>query len=335
VPSLTTIALADDIKADLARLPTTAGVGQILDRQGRNLLIGRPAHLRNWAAANLGFPRKVVKGRRPPTDLRPIAGGVAFAEATSAFHHRLLYERLMAVHVPRARRKDLKPPGFLRLDLQERFPRLVTVGEGDDLSTAFGPFRDRKAAEKAREALHKHLRLRPCDYTFEPDPQLPLGVSCLFAQVRSCAAPCLKRVSEAEYRDLSRQAAEALAAAEARGPELSAVIPPFVSAAGSRGLVAASNREGVELYPVRGGRVYEEHQAIVPRAADETLPPVADLAAALASLGSFEPGTPPEGDDRPWLLSWLQAPRRGGDYLVWPRDEPLPDLAARVRQVLS
>lgn len=330
--SFTTIELAGDRAGALSRLPARPGVVQILGPEGKNLVIGRPANLRRWTAARLGLAPPAPRARRPPTDLSPIASAVAFALSTSSFHQRLLFERLMERHVPRERRRDLKPPAFLHLDPGERFPRLVVRGAEGSLENAFGPFRDRRAAERARAALHKRWPLRPCEYSFEPDPQLPLGLGCLYAQVRSCAAPCLRRVSEAEYRAL---AAEVVAVLDGRGPrpvELEGVLPASVSEAGARGLVVASNREGVELYPVLEGGVREENRADVPRAA--LAPEAGGLERALESLLGLEI-TGPSRDDRPWLLAWLATPRPGGAYLVTPASEPVPSLAARVRRHCS
>jgi hypothetical protein len=330
VSVFTTIVLAGDLEEALQGLPPRAGVGQILGPEGRNLVIGRPAHLRRWAANQLGLGKPAPKGKRPPTDLSPIATAVAFAESTSPFHQRLLFERLMERHVAREKRRDLKPIAFLHLDPTERFPRLVVRGAAEELPSSFGPFRDRRAAERVRAALHKVWPLRPCDYAFEPDPQLALGLGCLYAQVRSCAAPCLARVSEAGYRGLAAEVAAVLDGGP-RPQELEGVLPPFVANAGARGVVVASNREGGELYPVWGGAVLEESRVSLDREALH--PETRALEAALASL-RFQTREPPR-DDRPWLLAWLAAPRRGGAYLVPPPSHDVSTLAARVREVLS
>ena len=327
----TSIELEGDRAAALTGLPARAGVGQILGPQGRNLIIGRPANLRRWAANHLGLGRPVAKGKRPPTDLSSIATAVAFAEATSPFHQRLLFERLMDRHVPRAKRRDLKPPGFLHLDSAERFPRLSVRGAREERAHCFGPFRDRKAAERARDALHKLHPLRPCDFVFEPDLQLPLGLGCLFAQVRSCAAPCLSRVSEEAYRALAHDLEAVLLGSAFRSEELGQVLPDFVAGAGSRGLVVASNQDEVELYPVVAGAVLEEGAARVGREglASETR----TLEAVLAGL-RFESASPLP-DDLPWLLQWILGPRRGGGYLAGRDSETASALAARVREVLT
>ncbi len=291
-----------------------AGVCQILDPEGRNLLIGRPAHLRRWAASHLGRGKPVPKGRRPPTDLSPVAAMVAHAATTSSFQQRLVYERLMARHVPLSARRDLKRPGFLHLDPQERFPRISVrrfedepiARKGAADATLFGPFRDRRAAEKARDVLHKLHPLRPCDFTFEPDPALPLGLGCIYAQVRTCAAPCLARIAEGDYRGLAARVAEELARPDLRGEGTG--LPAWVSAVGGRGVVVARGASGVELYPVRAGRVLDAAALHVPAEGWE---------AALERIRwGGEDATSAEGPaDWPWLSAWLNSPAGRTSFL--------------------
>ncbi len=208
--------LANGVTAALAVLPAAAGVAQIEGPDGKSLLLTRSANVRKWAAANLGAGDAPKAGKRPKVDLSGVATAVSFVLAETPFERTLVFERWMAPFVPYSKRKDLRPPVFLRLDLSQRFPRVVVVGAADSLDHAFGPFRDRKAGERASAVLHKVLPLRPCDHIFDPHEDLPLGRGCLYAQVRSCAAPCLVRVSEDAYRKLALDAAHALASPLAR-----------------------------------------------------------------------------------------------------------------------
>lgn len=298
------VALAGDLDAALTRLPTSPGVGQILGEGDRNLVLGRSANLRRWAAKHLGRVKRGRKGVRPPTDLSGIARAVAFVETTSQFHRRLTYERLMAPLVPIAKRRDLKPPAWLRLDPGERFPRLTVVSGCPDRRFLFGPFRNRRAAEGALAALHRLKPLRPCDFVFEPDPALPLGLGCLYAQVKTCAAPCLSRVTEEAYRGIAREAARLLAETTTRPAGVAAWLPPWVTALeGSRGLVVEKGQGGIEVYPVREGAVLEEGRAVAP-----------DLASARAAVRWTALDAP--RDDTPWLSAWLHAPKRKGAYVV-------------------
>jgi hypothetical protein len=323
----TTVPIGGDVAASLASVPAVAGVGQILGPEGRNLIIGRAAHLRRWAASHLGGGKTPRPGVRPPTNLAPIATAIAYAETTSAFHQRLVYERLMAGHVAPSARRDLKTPGYLHVDEQERFPRVAVTGAVGSREHLYGPFRDRRAAERARDRLHKLFPLRPCDYAFEPDPGLPLGLGCVYAQVRSCAAPCLARVSEDEYRALASDLASLLARPEARSSELAEVLPPWIlPLGGAAGLVAERGARGLELYPVREGAVLEEGGVL--QEGDLR------LEAALGSVAwAVAPGA--ARDDRAWLSSWLHTPRRTGVFLAVDLPIAAAPLADRLRDKLG
>jgi hypothetical protein len=321
-PHLTAVPLENgDVAALLSRIPTAAGVAQVLGPDGKSLLIGRPANLRRWAATQLGGgppPRK--KGARPPTNLTSITRAVAYAATTSPFAQRLAFERVMGRYVPLSRRRDLRPPVYLHLDPAARFPRLTARPSAADREHLYGPFRNRQAALAAIDALHELFPLRPCDFVFEPSPELAVGLGCVFAQVRTCAAPCLARMSEDDYRALAARAAAALGAPGARPAELSARLPPWVGAvAGARGLIADRGREGIELYPVVEGAVLEEH--MVTTTAEGLESAVADLA--------WAPPADPR-DDTPWVLPWLHG-KRTGTYVVVPPGEPAAQTAARLR----
>ena len=318
------VALGGDIEAALRELPSAPGVAQLMGAGGKSLLLGRAANLRRWAAKNLGGGKPSRKTGRPALDLRGIATTVAFELATSEFHQRLVFERRMAGLVPLAKRRDLKPAAFLHLDPAERFPRVSVRPFEGGAAGLFGPFRDRRAAARARDALHKLYPLRPCDYAFEPDPNLPLGLGCLFAQVRSCAAPCLARVSEEAYRALAREASRRLAGAPSG--EACEWLPDWVGPlADARGLVVEQARAGLELYPVVEGALVEEASAVIAAAED--------LEGALASLRFAR--SEPARDDTAWLSAWLHAPRKKGHYFAVRPAEEQPALAARVRDKLG
>lgn len=303
-PAWSTVPLGEDTKAALGAVPAAPGVVQILGPDARSLLIGRGADMRRFAAFHLGLGKPPAKGVRPPVSLRPIAQALRFAPTTSGFGQRLLYERVMARHVPLEKRRDLKTPAYLRLDLSARFPRLEVAAEADG-ANLYGPFRDRPAAQRALAALHKALPLRPCDFVFEPHPELPLGTACLYAQVRSCAAPCLSRASETEYRALAESAARLLGAAP-REPSLAGGLPSWIGPLAARTVVVEGMPDGLEVYPVRAGRVLDE-QAFA-----------GSLDALREALRSLDWAVPPRPSDLPWLSSWLHTPRRPGRWVRLP-----------------
>ncbi len=230
----------------------------------------------------------------------------------------------MARYVAPEARRDLKRPGYLHLDAFVRFPRVIVRAraEGPDL---YGPFRSRRAAETALKTLHRLFPLRPCDFVFEPDPALELGLGCLYAQVRTCAAPCLVRVSEESYRSLALDAARFLGDPGLRPEDVAGLIPTWITRVeGSRGVVVVRAGEDIELYPVRHGGVLEE--SVLKTRESE-------LEEAAGRL-EFTP-TDPLRDDAPWLLDWLHAPRRKGGYLLVGETDSSASLAERIRDVLG
>lgn len=303
LPAMTFLALEGDLEECVSRVPASPGVGQILGTGGRHLLLAPAANLRGWVASHLGLGKKPPPGRRPRTNLAAIASAVGWARTRSPFAQRLLYERLAAPLIPLSERRDLRPPALLHLDPGDRFPRVtVRVGEGDRRGL-FGPFRNRRAAERARDAVNRRFHLRPCDYVFEPEPHLSLGVGCVYAQVGSCAAPCLARVTEDHYRALAGRAAAWLAdpAARTDPPDTLPAIVEEVDSA--RAVVVAPTRREVELYPVRGGSVLQDAAVVTPPN---------ELEAAVSRL---EWPAAEGSDDWPWLAGWIASARGRGTYV--------------------
>jgi len=321
LPALDIVPLAGDVAGAVAQVPASPGVGQILGPDGRNLLLATASNLRRWAASHLGLGKPAAAGRRPKTNLAGVATAVGWVKADGPFRQRLLYERLVAPHVPLAARRDLRPPAFLHLDPAQRFPRVTLRGADEGPAFLFGPFRDRRAAEKAKDALLRLFPLRPCDHEFEPDPALPLGLGCLYAQVRSCAAPCLRRVGEEEYRALAARAAAWLARPSARAGAPPAV-PAIVASADARGLVVDAGRREIGLYPVTRGRVIEAAALFVSPA---------DVESAIARL---DWAGADDGDDWPWLAGWLRSPKGRASYVVADDVPDLEALAVAVRAAL-
>jgi hypothetical protein len=320
LPALAFVPLAGDPKPAVARVPAAPGVGQILGPDGASLLLAPSSNLRKWAGSHLGLGPPPAPGRRPKTNLSGIAVAIGWVEADAPFRQRLLYERLVAPLVPLASRRDLKPPAFLHLDPAERFPRITVRGTSGSGAALFGPFRDRRAAEKARDALHRLFPLRPCDYAFEPDPALALGLACLYAQVRSCAAPCLARVSEEAYRSLAARAAAWLARPSAREDAPPAVPATVAAVEHACAVIADAGRSAAYLYPVRHGRVLDQ-------AAVKVQP--GQLDAAVSGLDWTGTSGP---EDWAWLATWLRSPKGRASYVLADDDEDA--LAAAIRAAL-
>jgi hypothetical protein len=252
-----------------------------------------------------------------------VAESIGWVRTTSPFAQRLLYERLIAPLVPLSKRRDLKPPSFLHIDPSERFPRVTVRGPTGETAGLYGPFRQRRTAEKARDAVNRLFGLRPCELVFQPAPDLPEGLGCLYAQVRSCTAPCLSRIGEVDYRALAARAAHWLSNPARRSGEPEVVGPTVEEVATARGVVVGAGRKEIELYPVCAGRVAEEEaRSTTPRELEE-------------ALARLQWRRVPGGDDWPWLLAWTATPRGRGSYVpVRAVESSVGGLAEAIRATL-
>jgi hypothetical protein len=113
-----------------------------------------------------------------------------------------------------------------------------------------------------------------------------------------------------------------LASAGPRSPEITTLIGPWVASVdGSLGLVSELGTNGLELYPVVQGAVFEDGATV--RADDEP------MEAVLSRLSWAEDA--PQRDDSAWLSNWLHASRRAGRYTVFRGRPGIAALAERLR----
>jgi hypothetical protein len=80
-----------------------------------------------------------------------------------------------------------------------------------------------------------------------------------------------------------------------------------VTAGGERGLVAVAGKEGIELYPLKGGEVLDELSLTT---TDEK------LEASLRGL-RWDPASR-TGQDWPWLSAWLHSPHGVSSFVPVP-----------------
>jgi DNA polymerase-3 subunit epsilon len=108
--------------------------------------------------------------------------------------------RLIGLHKPSFNRRSRHPERLTWVKLtNEPWPRLSLVKRVlDDDADYLGPFRSRKAAEQALDALHAVFPLRQCTTRMAKKPsQSP----CVLAEMGRCLAPCDQRVSLATYAE--------------------------------------------------------------------------------------------------------------------------------------
>jgi excinuclease ABC subunit C len=126
----------------------------------------------------------------------------------------LLEDSLIKTHKPdhNIRLKDDKSFLMLRLDLDERFPRLKFVrahsprAGAEGRSRLFGPYASARRARATLGALHRVVPLRDCPDSVMNHRSRP----CLKHPLGLCSAPCVGLIDGAEYAKLVEKAARVL-----------------------------------------------------------------------------------------------------------------------------
>ena len=115
------------------------------------------------------------------------------SQLESALVHLDLAKRYFPEDVARITR--LKPPVFLRLTLDNPFPRtMLTTRLGRGLY--YGPFASRAAAERFQNEMLDLFQLRRCEENLAPAPDHP---GCIYGEMNKCLRPCQQAVSVEEY----------------------------------------------------------------------------------------------------------------------------------------
>jgi excinuclease ABC subunit C len=113
----------------------------------------------------------------------------------------LLYEASSTAFGERARKRlHLRPPSFLRMTMDNAYPRVyvtnrITKSAAADL---FGPFPSRVAADAFLESMLNLFELRRCYEDLNPDPRFP---GCVYSEMKKCLAPCFKGCTDERYTE--------------------------------------------------------------------------------------------------------------------------------------
>ena len=185
------------LKEKLKKIPRTPGIYMMKDAEGEILYIGKAKDLSKRVASYFQKNRPVSTRQM---HLLERVKDLDYITTTSE-EEALIYEsNLIKEKRPKynVELKDDKSFPFLKLTLNERFPRLViTRKKTEDGSRCFGPYTRVKLLRKAVAVMKSIFPLRTCR-------KIPDHV-CLSYHIGQCAGPCVKKISEKEYGEIVRQ----------------------------------------------------------------------------------------------------------------------------------
>jgi len=189
------------IRAHLPTLPERPGVYRMLDARGRALYVGKARSLRKRLPAYTQPGRLPERLRRMVNETAELEIIVTQSEAEALLLEATLIKKL----APRYNilLRDDKSYPWLLITEDHPFPQILKH-RGAQLrkGSYFGPFASAWAVNQTLHELQRAFLLRSCNDTVFAHRDRP----CLLYQIRRCSAPCVGRISAAEYAELVAEA---------------------------------------------------------------------------------------------------------------------------------
>jgi excinuclease ABC subunit C len=198
------------MKQTIQDLPTSAGVYQYFDRQGKLLYVGKAKNLKNrvksyWRFSpqlnpNPNQSSRIIKMLHEAQSLEYI---VVQTEEDALILENSLIKQLKPKYNILLR--DDKTYPYIYIDESVDYPRFELtrkVVKGKNI-TYYGPFpTGGKALFDALYEIYPLVQKKSC---------LREGKACLFYQIKKCLAPCEEKVTPQEYSNIVSQAKESIA----------------------------------------------------------------------------------------------------------------------------
>lgn len=189
------------IKRYVATMPGTPGVYRMIDARGNVLYVGKAKHLKKRVSSYLNAAACTAR-------IQVMIAQVASMEiitTPSEAEALLLEANLIRKFSPRYNilLKDDKSFPYILFSGDHPYPRLSKHrGAKTPKGKYFGPFVSAGAVNETITLLQKAFLLRTCTDSFFKNRSRP----CMLYQIRRCSAPCVHKISEADYGQLSGQA---------------------------------------------------------------------------------------------------------------------------------
>jgi excinuclease ABC subunit C len=194
------------IRNVLKTLPARPGVYRMQDSRGDVLYVGKAKTLKNRVNSYTQVARLPKRLQRMVSQTRTMTIVTTRTEAEALLLEAQLIKRFRPAYNVLLR--DDKSFPFILLREDHPFPQVRKHrGARRAKGQYFGPFASAGSVTSTLNALQKLFLLRSCSDSFFANRDRP----CLLYQIRRCSAPCVGRISEADYAELVEDAKAFLA----------------------------------------------------------------------------------------------------------------------------
>ena len=189
------------IREVLKTLPVRPGVYRMQDSRGDVLYVGKARALKNRVTNYTQVARLPKRLQRMVAQTRSMTIVTTRTEAEALLLEAQLIKRFRPAYNVLLR--DDKSFPFILLREDHAFPRVQKHrGARRAKGQYFGPFASAGSVTRTLNALQKLFLLRSCSDSYFENRSRP----CLLFQIKRCSAPCVGRISEADYDELVEDA---------------------------------------------------------------------------------------------------------------------------------
>ena len=200
------------IKGYVKIAPTNPGVYRMLDANGRVLYVGKAKSIKKRIVAYTRFERLPDHIKRMVAEVEKMEFIIVENEAKALLMENDLIKKLEPKY--NILLKDDKTFPHLMINPNEDFPALrKSRGARRDKCKYFGPFASATAVNNVMDIIQKAFLLRSCRDSVFLNRERP----CMLYQIKRCSAPCVGKISRADYH---KQVDEVIAFLEGRNSEL-------------------------------------------------------------------------------------------------------------------
>ena len=194
------------IREVLKTLPVRPGVYRMQDAKGDVLYLGKARALKNRVTNYTQVTKLPKRLQRMVSQTRAMTIVTTRTEAEALLLEAQLIKRFRPPYNVLLR--DDKSFPFILLREDHPFPQVRKHrGARRAKGQYFGPFASAGSVTSTLNALQKLFLLRSCSDSFFANRTRP----CLLYQIRRCSAPCVGRITEADYGELVEDAKQFLA----------------------------------------------------------------------------------------------------------------------------
>ena len=237
--------MTDLVRERLKTVPNRPGCYLMRDRRGVIIYVGKAKNLRRRVSSYFR------PGARHPPKVRSMVDTVwdfEFMTVKNEAESLLTEASLIKKYKPHFNilMRDDKRYLALRADPGADWPRFQCVRiVRDDGARYFGPFPSSPVVRTAKDFVEKRFGIRECEALC---PDAETHAHCLANVIRSCSAPCLGRISRADYRTRFDAACAFL---EGKRPDILAEVDGDMRAAAGKGDFEKAARLRDTLFALR------------------------------------------------------------------------------------